>query len=195
MFAPDTFYHIFNRGNNRQKIFFNDANYQFFIQKLRNYISPQCSILAYCLMPNHFHVLLYTRDNELQMIPSGRMQVLERKIGTLQSSYTRAINKQEVKTGSLFQSAAKTLELDSNHAFACFHYIHQKPVKAKLVQSMDEWSYSSYRDYLYPDRKSLCDRSKSYEFLEVPGNPERFVKQSLDVIIDEKTLKQLGMVV
>ncbi len=83
------------------------------------------------------------------------MQVLEQKLGTLQSSYTRAINKQENKTGSLFQTKIKVIELSIDHASTCFHYIHQNPLKANLVNKFDKWSYSSYLEYIDQKKGNL----------------------------------------
>ena len=105
-FSPNNFYHVFNRGNNKQKIFFQERNYQFFEGKIKEYVCPHCHVLSYCLMPNHFHLLIYLGE-QIGVSPLGNMQILERKIGTLQSSYTRAIN--------------KMVEISSEHAFACFH--------------------------------------------------------------------------
>ena len=56
--APDKLYHLYNRGNNRQPIFFQKKNYDFFKQKAYKELSYQIDILAYCLMPNHFHFLI-----------------------------------------------------------------------------------------------------------------------------------------
>jgi len=57
-FQTDQLYHVFNQGNNKQNIFFNDENYLFFLNKLREYILPYCDVLAWCLMPNHFHIMI-----------------------------------------------------------------------------------------------------------------------------------------
>jgi putative transposase len=177
-FSPNTFYHIFNRGNNKQKIFFHEKNYQFFLRKIEEYLCPNCQVVAYCLMPNHFHLLIYVEN--AKNLPSARMQILERKIGTLQSSYTRAINIQERRTGSLFQAKCKVLETSAEHALACFHYIHQNPLKSGLCRSLDAWSYSSFREYLDSENfaKPVCTREVAYNLLGVPKLKEGFLMQS-----------------
>ena len=58
-FEPNHMYHIFNRGNNSQQIFFNRDNYLFFLKKIKLYIQPYADVLAWCLMPNHFHMMVY----------------------------------------------------------------------------------------------------------------------------------------
>lgn len=76
-------YHLYNRGVNRGPIFFCDENWRFFIQRLRDYfISPHADILAYCLMPNHYHLLVYLKTDDLS----------QRVMQPLTVSYTKAIN-------------------------------------------------------------------------------------------------------
>ena len=66
-FESDHIYHIFNRGNNSQKIFFSDENYHFFLQKLKRQILPFADVLAWCLMPNHFHLMIYVNRTEIEI--------------------------------------------------------------------------------------------------------------------------------
>ena len=58
-------YHIYNQGNNSQKIFFNRENYLFFIKKIRKYLLPYCDILSWCLMPNHFYIMVFVKEESL----------------------------------------------------------------------------------------------------------------------------------
>ena len=66
-FKKHRLYHVFNQGNNRDLIFFNDRNYRYFIEKIKQYILPYADILAWCLLPNHFHLMIYVRDIELPL--------------------------------------------------------------------------------------------------------------------------------
>ncbi|MCO6357112.1 hypothetical protein GBO34_02425 [Roseivirga pacifica] len=105
-FLPHELYHIYNRGNNSQPIFFERENYLFFLRKIKQELTPFCDVLAYCLMPNHYHLLVRVKNlNELT--GSELSVVISRKLGTLQSSYTRAINKSFKRHGSLFQQKVK----------------------------------------------------------------------------------------
>ena len=118
------------------------------------------------------------------------MNPLSRKIGTLQSSYTQAINKQENRTGSLFQQKVKYKSLESpDLIFTCFHYIHQNPVKAGLCSKMEAWPYSSFYDYINSDVDTLVNKNLAYELLEIPESPLLFYKQSLNVIRDDQAKK------
>ena len=109
-------YHIYNQGNNRQKIFFNRENYFFFLGKMKEYIMPYADIMAWCLMPNHFHWMVYVRETDIfrsRGATQSRTPTISdnisfnKSIGILLASYTRAINNQENITGSLFREKTK----------------------------------------------------------------------------------------
>lgn len=119
------FYHIYNRGNNSQKIFYERENYLFFLRKMKEHISPYVSIIAWCLMPNHFHWVVFAHKKIIEipekqnsshtMTQSFGLTITENNnqktkqrtfnysIGILLRSYTRAIQKKEKITGSHFQ--------------------------------------------------------------------------------------------
>ena len=104
------FYHIYNRGNNKQVIFFNDNNYLFFIKKIREQLLPYADIICYCLMPNHFHLIVRANEKsviERESFGGKSMQEFVYRVGILLSSYTQAINKQNRTIGSLFQQKTK----------------------------------------------------------------------------------------
>ena len=133
-------YHVYNRGVNRAPIFFAEENWGFFLRRVREYFKPEfVLILAYCLLPNHYHILLRLQNDELS---SAVMQ----PFGT---SYTKAINKQQNRVGPLFQGKFKA-QLVKEDAYLTYltKYIHLNPVKAGLVQAPADWIYSSYQDYI-----------------------------------------------
>ncbi len=162
-FAGNNFYHVFNRGINKQKIFFNKENYHYFLKKIEDHIATKCDLLAYCLMPNHFHLLLSTGDNTMEL-SSGLKIAL--------SSYTRGINEQEGRTGSLFQqnTKRKLIRVNDNGAYLkrVFDYIHVNPVEAKLCDNPEDWDFSSFNEYV--DIKALsryiCNTSVTKLFIE-----------------------------
>lgn len=181
-FYPDNFYHIYNRGINQQQTFFQQRNYEFFVSKIVSEIKPTCEIIAYCLMPNHFHLLIYVAAKSIGLNEIQNQQVLTRKLGTLQSSYTQAINKQENRTGSLFQQKCKA-KIIENSANTCFHYIHQNPLKARLVIKLEDWEYSSFGSYLNNNYR-ICNLSLARELIGLEDNPHQFYKESNSLIED-----------
>jgi putative transposase len=166
---PNEFYHIYNRGNNKQRIFFNDENYLFFIKKIRDQLLPVSKIISYCLMPNHFHLIIMATEKsvvERTTFGGKPMQEFAYRIGILLSSYTQAINKQNKTTGSLFQQKTKakrlwelTGDIKESYLQNCFFYLARNPLKAHLVTNLNEWPYSSYPDYINLRNGTLCDKA------------------------------------
>lgn len=187
-FSEGELYHIYNRGNNRQKIFFNSENYIFFLRKVRLQVLPFCDILAYCLMPTHFHFLIYSdkRTTSTKFIAGAEKNVLSEGIKTLLSSYTQAINKQNQTTGSLFQQNTKAKSISKGsklYDFICLHYIHQNPLKARLVKKIEDWTYSSFPDYCGLRNGTLCDKKQAIQLLDI--NMKTFYEDSYRIINDD----------
>jgi REP-associated tyrosine transposase len=169
-FFKNELYHIYNRGNNHRQVFFKPENYIFFLKKVRRYILPYCDILSYSLMPNHFHFLIHS-DERTTATKASRTQaknVLSEGIRTLLSSYTQAINKQKQFSGSLFQQNTKAQPIvkgSMNYDLTVFHYIHQNPYRANLVERMEDWEYSSFADYCGKRNGTLCNRELTIKLL------------------------------
>lgn len=143
-------YHIYNRGNNQQTIFFNEDNYIYFLGKCQRYLKPVSEILAWCLMKNHFHFLIEVTDKSIEPIKSGgiTMPAITNGFRLLQSSYAKGINKQEDRTGNLFQqkTKAKLVSGVDDYSATAFFYIHQNPIAAALIDNAENWTYSSFKD-------------------------------------------------
>lgn len=157
-------FHIYNRGNNRQRLFFTEENYFYFLRKIKKHIFPHCEILAWCLMPNHFHFMIHIWKEE-------NVKALSHGFQILLSSYTRAINRQERRTGSLFTQNTKskplTNILDTNlYPTYCFNYIHFNPVAGGLVKEMKDWPFSSYCDFFEGRAGKLVNKDLADEFIE-----------------------------
>ena len=178
------YYHIFNRGNSSRKIFYKRENYLFFLTKMKEHLGPYVSLISWCLMPNHFHWVVYVHSNSHTITTSDRMTRRERSlnysIGILLRSYTRAIQKQENLTGSIFQQHTKAkplideIKIDTtywntefgteincsegkSYLETCIEYVHQNPVFDGLVEKAEDWEYSSFRDYLGMRKGKLID--------------------------------------
>ena len=172
--TAESIYHLFNRGNNSQNIFFCDEHYEFFLDKAKTALLPQCHVLAYCLMPNHFHFLLLTKPSFQPIVFSARIRIWL-------SSYSRAMQKQRGTTGSLFQQNTKTRHVDTrDYATTCFHYIHQNPVKAGIRKRIENWPYSSFPEYWWDD-PGICNKEAARSILDLPANPAEFYTDSSEV--------------
>lgn len=191
-FSPDNLYHIYNQGNNQEVIFLNDEEYGIFLNLIRENIKPYCEIINWCLMPNHFHLMVYCDDRILDLKKQGGLEIddLTNGIRKLLSRYARIFNSKHVRSGSLFRQKTKTKCLsDSNiktyssltdYYFNCFHYIHQNPLAAGLVKRIEDWKFSSFRDYAGLRNGTLCNKSLATKFCSY--EPETFMKTSYQII-------------
>jgi len=168
-FLNDYTYHVYNRSN--EVLFYTDDNYKYFLQKIEKYILPYADILAWCLLPNHFHFLLVANSEGVKLINEkhrNETQILSKNIGIVLSSYTQAINKQKQRKGNLFahRTIAKALNLhDNRYIDTCFNYIHQNPCNSGIVTDPAEWKYSSYRDFLELRNESIVNISLATEMI------------------------------
>lgn len=184
---PDEYLHIYNQGNNRQRIFFDDGNYEFFLKKVKKFIVPTVDILAYCLMPNHFHFLVHTTKLSGQLIRVGPINIptVANGFRCLQSSYAQAINKRYNRSGSLFRQKTKFKLLgEEAYIVNCFHYIHQNPVKAGLVVDMNDWPYSSCNDVHRDIAARLCSQLPSEIFRMVESYPTNLAEIDVAALFD-----------
>jgi putative transposase len=140
------YYHVYNRGNNRQLIFFERDNYIYFLRQLRNHlIENGVDLIAYCLMPNHYHLLVYLKtDRFSQLMQSFTL------------SYVKAINKRYQRVGSLFQGRFEAIHVNrEEYLLHLTRYIHLNPVRANIVEKAENWEFSSYQEYVDMRRRSL----------------------------------------
>lgn len=211
-FETGHLYHIYNQGNNRQRIFFDRENYLFFIRKIHKHVLPFADVLAWCLMPNHFHLMVHVNrvdveltqgaspncaPSKLDMPTPGPTQSRTRNrelisfnksIGIMLASYTRAINKHQNWSGSLFRSETKAICLTEANGISpgwimnmgiaefsnndpeldyqgvCFNYIQYNPVKDGLVKRPEDWEFSSYSDFIGIRKGKLINRNRIQEF-------------------------------
>jgi putative transposase len=177
-FEKDHVYHVYNRGNNKTRIFFSPENYLFLLKKISKEWQQYCDLFCYCLMPNHFHFMLSPNEEGCQNIflkgQPSHLQLLSKTIGKTLSSYTQAINLRNNTVGNLFQkkTKAKCITETQYHLFNrsatdylinCFLYIHNNPLDAMIVKDLKEWPYSSWPDYYGFRNGSLCNRNLAME--------------------------------
>jgi len=196
-------YHVYNRGNNRVKIFLKPDNYHFLLRKVQNEWRPYCDILCYCLMPNHFHFMLHPNSSACNTIflkdQESHLQILSKAIGKTLSSYTQAINIQNNTTGNLFQKKTRakcltesSLSLSSfthqDYLLNCFHYIHNNPLAANIVKTLEDWPYSSWPDYYGLDNKGICNKDFTMKILGLL--PTDFTRNT-EVQINKKIIEHI----
>lgn len=175
-------YHIMLRGINQQQIFEDEEDYQKFIEILKNYQAIcEYKVFAYCLMGNHIHLLMEFKKEPIE-------QVFKR-IG---SKYVYWYNVKYQRKGHLFQDRFKSEPVDDDPYFlTVIRYIHQNPVKAGLCKKVEEYKFSSYKEYL-TDSKII---DTEYVFSVLPRNA--FVEYNNEpssvmcLDVEEKTIKRV----
>lgn len=177
---PATFYHIFNHANGSENLFRHEENYYFFLKKFAYHINPIADTYAYCLMPNHIHFLIRTKEETMLEATFGKFQTfqklearLSKQFSNLFSSYTQSYNKVFSRKGSLFIPNFKRKEINDNlYLTRVIHYIHYNPVHHGFVKDIYDWPHTSYHSLLHTKNTAL----KRKETLEWFGGKEAFIK-------------------
>ncbi len=180
-FIPGQYYHFYNRGKNRQAVFFEHDNYLYFLKCLKKYLVPHVDMLVYSLMPTHYHVLGKVR--EIQTTETQTSEVLKTSavldgetsrqvslaIQKFAISYTKAINKHFSRVGALFQGQfhAKPVQTYAHLLNLCA-YIHANPVKDGLAALPEEWEYSNYPEWMNLRGGTLVNRDFISEHFGTP---------------------------
>lgn len=171
----DGFYHIFNRGINGSLIFENDENKSFFLKQLSKYLLCKISIFGYCLMDNHFHLIIRLNDEE---------KIVTQAFSNFFNSYAKAFNKDINRTGSLFEKHFKRIKLnDENYLKKLIIYVHLNP-KHHLDLNFQEYKFSSYQACI-SDKETKIDRE---EVLGLFGGIENFIfchSQKNDILTEK----------
>ncbi len=183
-------YHIYNRAVGWDNLFVSPRNYAFFVGRWRKYIEPFFSTYAFCLMPNHFHFLAKVKplttsvQKEIKQLKTNKsLAFLEDRISendfytslfkAMFNSYSLAFNKEQKRTGSLFQSKFKRILVrDQEHFKYLVQYIHNNPIHHGFCSQMDDWAYSSFLLYLLDSETWLAQKPTLKAF----GSLEDFIK-------------------
>jgi len=165
-FEDKQFYHVYNRGINRCNLFYTPQNYQYFLKKWTHYFHPFLKVYAFCLMPNHFHFLVSPNLESIRSFDPSKFvgryilikrvndvingvfsfnEFLEFQMKDFYGAYSKAINKQEKRTGSLFQQRFKRVLIKNEYYLTekiC--YIHHNPIHHGFCKNYEDWFFSSY---------------------------------------------------
>ena len=173
---PYKFYHIYTRGNNKEILFKEQDNYGLFLQLYRKHVSPYIDTFAYCLLPNHVHLLVRIRNEEAlkpRWINEGEAKLvsIERQLGHLLNAYAKSINHRYNRIGRLFQHRFGRKEVTSDAYFTrLVFYIHFNPQYHNLICDFKSWSHSSYKSILSEGSTAL----RREEVLEWFGGREKY---------------------
>ena len=177
-FAPSEIYHVYNRGVGKMDIFKDKEDYSLFLFRLKENLFPEqavttrksayrrkiipsgsFSLISYCLMANHFHLLIKQNGD----IPVSKL------MAKLLTSYSKYFNKKYDRVGSLFQDQFKCVRIETNEQLLWVSlYIHENPIKAKIVKDLAKYNWNSYLDYAGMQNENLCDKKLILEQYDSP---------------------------
>ncbi len=174
------YYHIFNRGNNSENIFIEEMNYPYFLELMKKYIVPVADVFSYCLLKNHFHLLVKIKEND---------KTISKSFSNFFNSYSKSINKKYNRKGSLFTDRFKRIRVnDEEYLKKLIVYINLNPIYHQFVNSLKEYKHSSYLS-LISNKKTLLKRE---EVIGLFDNKENFVFHLIEKKLDfDERLKEL----
>jgi REP element-mobilizing transposase RayT len=143
-------YHIYNCGNNRENIFIEEANYFYFLKLMAKYVNPIADVISYCLLKNHFHLLVQIKNIENE-------KLISQSFSNFFNAYAKAINKKYNRTGSLFKDRFSRKSIN-NHDYLkrLVLYIHLNPIHHGFVDNIEYWKHSSYYSIISEKETLLC---------------------------------------
>ena len=202
--VTDHIYHIFNRGVNKGDIFFEDEGYRRFIRVAIYYLTnngafshsnltgkpvsdpvselPRVLILGYCLMPNHFHLLIK------QLVDRGITKYMQH-IG---NSYSHYIHTKYKRVGPLFEGRFKNVLVESDEQLVHLsRYIHLNPLVSGLVDDLKDYQWSSYSSYIGDLRNGLCQQELILGYFKSRQDYGKFVLDQADYGRELERIKHL----
>ena len=176
-YLPEHIYHVSNQGNNHEQLFLKDDDYKYFLNLFKSYVLPYCEVLAWCLMPNHFHFQLYMDERCAALKPQGGLllDLVTNGFRKLLSAYAHGFNGRNNRSGALFRPKTKSKCLtempSSNPTYAlgdyysnCFYYIHDNPEKDGLVTNTANWQWSSFNFYFGDSELLMCNKELAIKY-------------------------------
>jgi REP element-mobilizing transposase RayT len=182
-------YHIWTHANGDENLFRTDENYRYFLEKYTYHLLPIVETFAYCLMPNHLHLMIRVREKEgiLEYLRDKKQNLnlqgfgnlggfsncISQQFSNLFNAYTKAYNKKYDRKGSLFMPNFERKHVDSNQYFTrLITYIHNNPVHHGFVNSPDDWTYSSWHAYLL-DKSTRINKAEGLSWF---GSKDIFIE-------------------
>ncbi|MBN2093872.1 MAG: transposase [Candidatus Zambryskibacteria bacterium] len=191
-FSIGEIYHVYNRGVNKEKIFLTQKDYNVFLQRLKENLFPHLvdnkkllwskrrrkilppnsfDLIAYCLMPNHFHLLIQQKT-ELS---------ITKLLSKICTSYSMCFNRVNKRVGTIFQDRFKAILIENNEQLLwTSYYIHKNPIEAKLVKDLNDYRWSSYKEYFNSDKNLFDKLCNKKIILEQFNSEEKYLKYFQD---------------
>ena len=174
-------------------MFRTEANYKFFLKRMYFYLLPVIDLYSFCLLPNHFHLLIKVKnlDNIIIDRTKSDHEIVSLQFRKLFQSYALAYNNQESRIGSLFQTPFKRCLVDSEpYLLYLIYYIHINPQKHKFTKDFKSWNWSSFHEII----TDVTTHVQKEEILNWFGGMKEFLQfhnEVQDFKLDEKFLLEM----
>ena len=206
-FHRGDFYHVYNRTVDRKPMFKNEGNYDFFLEKYTRYLSPVLDTYAYCLLGNHFHLLVGIHEHPDQDLttfkklsnlplplpsspPKSTHDIISHQFRKFFQSYAMAFNKQHSRIGTLFQTPFKRALVNNDEYFTkLVYYIHANPQLHGLTDDFTDWNWSSYQVILY-DKPGIVKNADVINKFSGKQCFEKYHTENQKLIQDEKYIME-----
>jgi len=183
------YYHIFNKGINGTNLFQSDKDYLHFLTLYKYYITEVADTYAYCLLKNHFHLLVKIKEKDkIKHIPdrTDKRYNPSRQFAHLFNAYAQTFNHQNKRTGTLFDRSFKRKHIDSKEYFVnLIVYIHNNPVHHGFIEEITNYKWSSYYAYV-TDKQTNIKKEEVLNMLEDIDNFKYLHKIKQDYTLIEK---------
>lgn len=199
-FVNNHYYHIYNRGVDKRRIFLREGEYIRFLFTIKSLLktgtarqgltiskssafSTKLSFVSYCLMPNHYHFLLKQKEE------NGISDFMHR----LNTSYTKYFNISHKRTGRLFEYTFKAVGIETDEQLIHLsRYIHLNPFMGGLVKTLNHYKWSSYPDFIGKRNGTICEKEEILDsFKNNEKKYEQFVLDNIDYAKSLKTIQKL----
>jgi REP element-mobilizing transposase RayT len=171
-------YHILNRAIGNENLFNSKDDYFYFLQKLERYILPWSDLLSYCLVPNHFHLLVTIKefdkipDKLFRSVKEEQEKLILQAFSNFFNSYSKSYNKIYNRKGRVFLYPFKRILVDDDdYLIYVINYIHRNPFHHGIVDDYTTWKYSSYKAFL----SNSSTKIKRDYVLSIFGSGDEFV--------------------
>jgi len=182
--TPGGYYHIFNRGIDREKLFKDQEDYDLFLSVYAHYVSDFVNTYAYCLIPNHFHFLIKIKESDI--FNYGKK--VSEEFRKMFICYSQKFNKKYSRLGNLFTRPFKRIEItEMDYLKHLIFYIHFNPQKHEIADKFQQYGNSSYKLYL-TFKDSKLDRAEVLEWFN--DDLQEFIEYHT-YLHDEKTIQKL----
>jgi putative transposase len=208
-FNEHNIYHVYNRTNHKERLFLSNENYRFFLQKYNEYLSAYVGTFAWCLLPNHFHLIIRVKDSSIirnylsgvnsQELVTTEKAFLKNEISLNDlivsafkrffQSYSLSFNVQYKRQGNLFYKPFKRVEINKEEHFTqAIIYTHANPVKHGITKDLASWRWSSYQSFLSNSSTQLL-RDEVLEWFGSKKEFERIHLEMTDYYFDGLTIE------